>query len=66
MSNPAILRRAITEFRTAVTPLDENLSGKELASALEQLTFSRDQGFVRIVTIDRGIRDYLVRALRRA
>jgi hypothetical protein len=66
MSNAAIIRRAVTEFSAAITPLSDDLSVNDLATALEQLTFCREHGFVRIVTIDRGIRDYLVRALRRS
>ena len=31
---------------------------------LEQLTFPRERGFVRLLTIDKGVRDFLVRALR--
>jgi hypothetical protein len=64
MSNAAIIRRAITEYSADVTPLDESLTSDELATMLEQLTFTRDRGFVRLLTIDRGVRDYLVRASR--
>ncbi len=65
MSNAAITRRAITQYAADITPLDEDLTTSELATALEQLTFTRERGFVRLLTIDKGVRDFLVAALRR-
>jgi hypothetical protein len=46
-------------------PLNEDLTVAELAIAREQLVFTRERGFVRLLTIDRGVRDYLLKALRR-
>ena len=65
MSSAAIIRRARTQYAADVTPLDEDLTTTELATALEQLTFTRERGFVHLLSIDRGVRDYLLKALRR-
>jgi hypothetical protein len=65
MSDAAITRRARTTYTANITPLDEDLTITELATALEDLTFTRERGFVRLLTIDRGVRDYLLNALRR-
>jgi hypothetical protein len=59
----AIIRRAIVQYSADVTPLSKDLGGDGFATMLEQLSFTRDRGFVRLLTIDRGVRDYLVMAL---
>jgi hypothetical protein len=64
MGSQAIIRRAVADYRANITELTEELSGEALATMLEQIPFGHEPGFVHTLTVDRGVRDFLVRKLR--
>jgi hypothetical protein len=45
--------------------LDQDMTASDLVWALENLRFTRDRNALSTLRIDRGVRDYLVAALRR-
>ena len=46
-------------------PIDGDYTGSEIVAALADLRFTRQNGFVATVYLDRHARDWLVAALRR-
>jgi len=45
--------------------LDEDMTASDLVWALENLRFTRDRNALSTLRIDRGVRDFLIDALRR-
>jgi hypothetical protein len=58
------VRRISTDYRAGILELTEDLRGNELVEMLAQLSFSRDPDAIHTITIDRGVRDFLVSKLR--